>query len=78
MLLCTGLTFGVCVRCQLLLQVAPSDGASKSSKPKPAQQAWKLGDFDIGKRLGRGKFGCVYLAREKKSKFICALKVVVS
>lgn len=35
-----------------------------------------LSDFDIGKPLGRGKFGCVYLAREKKSKFICALKVL--
>jgi serine/threonine protein kinase len=35
---------------------------------------WKLSDFEIGKPLGRGKFGCVYLVREKKSKFICALK----
>eukprot|EP00808_Paulinella_micropora_P016993 g36989.t1 len=37
---------------------------------------WNLDDFDIGRPLGRGKFGCVYLAREKKSKFICALKVL--
>lgn len=27
---------------------------------------WTLKDFDIGKPLGRGKFGHVYLAREKK------------
>lgn len=38
-------------------------------------QTWQLEDFDIGRPLGRGKFGNVYLAREKKSKFIVALKV---
>jgi len=37
---------------------------------------WQLGDFDIGKPLGRGKFGNVYLAREKKSGYIVALKVL--
>jgi aurora kinase len=37
---------------------------------------WQLSDFDIGKPLGRGKFGNVYLAREKKSKYIVALKVL--
>lgn len=26
--------------------------------------------------MGAGKFGKVYLAREKKSKFICALKIL--
>jgi hypothetical protein len=36
---------------------------------------WQLTDFDIGKPLGRGKFGNVYLARERKSKYIVALKV---
>ena len=36
---------------------------------------WSLADFDIGRPLGKGKFGNVYLAREKKSKFILALKV---
>lgn len=29
------------------------------------EKRWQLGDFDIGKPLGRGKFGNVYLAREK-------------
>uniref|UniRef100_A0A8C8W8B9 non-specific serine/threonine protein kinase n=1 Tax=Peromyscus maniculatus bairdii TaxID=230844 RepID=A0A8C8W8B9_PERMB len=33
-------------------------------------------DFDIGRPLGKGKFGNVYLAREKQSKFILALKVL--
>jgi len=37
---------------------------------------WKLSDFEIGRPLGRGKFGNVYLAREAKSKYIVALKVL--
>lgn len=39
-------------------------------------RTWTLSDFDIGRPLGRGKFGNVYLAREKKSKYIVALKVL--
>jgi len=35
-----------------------------------------LDDFDIGKPLGKGKFGSVYLAREKSAKFIVAIKVL--
>ncbi|KAM7260774.1 hypothetical protein ACFE04_026249 [Oxalis oulophora] len=37
---------------------------------------WSLRDFEIGKPLGKGKFGRVYLAREVKSKYIVALKVL--
>ena len=37
---------------------------------------WRLSDFEIGRPLGKGKFGNVYLAREKKSKYIVALKVM--
>ncbi|GMS89299.1 hypothetical protein PENTCL1PPCAC_11474, partial [Pristionchus entomophagus] len=33
-------------------------------------------DFDIGRPLGKGKFGNVYLAREKSKKFVIALKVM--
>ncbi len=33
-------------------------------------------DFDIGRPLGKGKFGNVYLARERKLKVIVALKVL--
>lgn len=32
--------------------------------------------FEIGKPLGKGKFGRVYLAREREQGFICALKVL--
>lgn len=37
---------------------------------------WSLNDFEIGKPLGRGKFGAVYLAREKETKYIVAIKVL--
>lgn len=37
---------------------------------------WTLNDFDIGSALGKGKFGRVYLAREKNTKFIVALKTL--
>ncbi|XP_052232918.1 aurora kinase A-like [Dreissena polymorpha] len=47
-----------------------NDGTPKGKK------VWSLADFDIGKPLGKGKFGNVYLAREKTTKFIVALKVL--
>uniref|UniRef100_A0A1I7Y5D4 Aurora kinase n=1 Tax=Steinernema glaseri TaxID=37863 RepID=A0A1I7Y5D4_9BILA len=37
---------------------------------------WTLNDFEVGRALGRGKFGSVFLAREKESKYIVALKVL--
>ncbi|XP_038709523.1 serine/threonine-protein kinase Aurora-3 isoform X2 [Tripterygium wilfordii] len=40
------------------------------------KREWSLQDFEIGKPLGKGKFGRVYLAREVKSKYIVALKVI--
>lgn len=36
----------------------------------------QLFDIDVGKRLGSGKFGTVYVARERRSGFIFALKVL--
>lgn len=41
-----------------------------------SDKKWVLTDFEIGRPLGRGKFGNVYLAREKKSKFVIAMKVL--
>ncbi|KAK9508723.1 hypothetical protein O3M35_006214 [Rhynocoris fuscipes] len=37
---------------------------------------WTLDDFQIGAPLGRGRFGRVYLARDKVSKYHIALKVL--
>ncbi|CAL9091866.1 unnamed protein product [Musa textilis] len=46
------------------------------SKASAVEKRWTLNDFDIGMPLGRGKFGHVYLAREKRSNHIVALKVL--
>ncbi|KHJ76059.1 hypothetical protein OESDEN_24322 [Oesophagostomum dentatum] len=35
-----------------------------------------LEDFEIGRPLGKGKFGSVYLARVKENHFVVALKVL--
>uniref|UniRef100_A0A1I7W411 Aurora kinase n=1 Tax=Loa loa TaxID=7209 RepID=A0A1I7W411_LOALO len=43
---------------------------------RPKIRQWSLDDFEIGRPLGRGRFGKVYLAREKESKFVVAIKVV--
>ena len=40
------------------------------------ERRWTMNDFEIGRPLGTGKFGRVYLAREKRTKFIVALKVL--
>lgn len=52
---------------------AAAGRAGAGAQPK---RVWSIDDFDIGKPLGRGKFGQVYLAREKKSQYIVALKVL--
>merc|ERR1712142_887937 len=58
-------------------QLNPSSLSSGISLSKMnSNQRWKLEDFDIGRPLGKGKFGNVYLAREKASKYIVALKVL--
>uniref|UniRef100_A0A8D0G578 non-specific serine/threonine protein kinase n=1 Tax=Sphenodon punctatus TaxID=8508 RepID=A0A8D0G578_SPHPU len=43
---------------------------------KGTLKMWCLDDFQIGRPLGKGRFGAVYLAREQKSHFILALKVL--
>lgn len=56
------------------------DADVKNDNSKAAQafqgKRWSLSDFEIGKPLGTGKFGRVYLAREKKTKHIVAIKVL--
>ncbi|GMR58771.1 hypothetical protein PMAYCL1PPCAC_28966 [Pristionchus mayeri] len=37
---------------------------------------FSLKDFDIGRPLGKGKFGSVYLARHKNPEYIVALKIL--
>lgn len=58
---------------------APTEAKAGRKLPlsqRPQSKQWSLDDFEIGRPLGTGKFGRVYLAREKKSKFIVGLKVL--
>ncbi|GFT44770.1 hypothetical protein NPIL_174911 [Nephila pilipes] len=58
------------------VQPSSSVSASASANTQAVKRRWTLDDFDIGKPLGKGKFGNVYLGREKTSKFVVALKVL--
>ncbi|KAL1855219.1 spindle assembly checkpoint kinase [Diaporthe australafricana] len=58
-----------------------TETSAAESKPttlikQPTPKTFNLGMFEIGKPLGKGKFGRVYLARERTHNFICALKVL--
>ncbi|XP_021741617.1 serine/threonine-protein kinase Aurora-3-like isoform X2 [Chenopodium quinoa] len=56
----------------------PIPNSTKQQQPQnpSIKRNWSIADFEIGKPLGKGKFGRVYLAREVKSKYIVALKVI--
>jgi serine/threonine protein kinase len=52
-------------------------GADEHSlRMQPPRTDLRISQFEIGKPLGRGMFGQVYLARHRTSNFICALKVI--
>ncbi|KFP46622.1 Aurora kinase A, partial [Cathartes aura] len=53
-----------------------NEETAKKKNEETKKRQWSLDDFEIGRPLGKGKFGNVYLAREKQSKFILALKVL--
>lgn len=54
-----------------------NDGSGSPNRSlAPAPKKWTLSDFEIGKPLGKGHFGDVYLARERKSKYIVAIKAM--
>jgi len=58
------------------MEVERKESTSSDSGFRESVRRWGLEDFEIGRPLGKGKFGNVYLAREKNSKFIVALKVL--
>ncbi|NWQ80746.1 AURKA kinase, partial [Columbina picui] len=53
-----------------------NEETAKKKNEETKKRQWCLEDFEVGRPLGKGKFGNVYLAREKRSKFILALKVL--
>ncbi|EFO84680.1 CRE-AIR-2 protein [Caenorhabditis remanei] len=53
------------------------DHDEKKSKNNPMKGGkLSIKDFEIGRPLGKGKFGSVYLARTKEGHFHCAIKVL--
>ncbi|KAG0165932.1 hypothetical protein DFQ28_006541 [Apophysomyces sp. BC1034] len=56
-------------------QTISSRTASETFASKE-RQGWCIDDFDVGRHLGTGKFGTVYLAREKTSQQTVALKIL--
>lgn len=46
-------------------------------KLKGPDYNWTLSDFEVGAPLGRGKFGRVYLAREKNTHYMVAIKLLI-
>ena len=60
----------VAFSCMSPVSASPSSGPSAF----PRLGSLSLSHFDIGRKLGSGKYGHVYLAREKTSQFIVALK----
>ncbi|KAM4740615.1 aurora kinase A [Anableps anableps] len=57
-------------------QEKPQNKPAKNGQATSSKKPWSLENFDIGRPLGKGKFGNVYLARERQTKFILALKVL--
>jgi len=60
--------------------LSTSSSSTFHAAPTPPQPqpptTWTLADFDVGRPLGKGKFGSVYLARERASGYVVALKVL--
>uniref|UniRef100_A0A674H0V4 non-specific serine/threonine protein kinase n=1 Tax=Taeniopygia guttata TaxID=59729 RepID=A0A674H0V4_TAEGU len=64
-------TCATCARCAQVTQVCPG-----VNPVVPHRRTFSLEDFEVGRPLGKGKFGNVYLARERRSGFLVALKVL--
>lgn len=54
----------------------PVEPPSSVAAPQHPPRTFTIEDFEVGRPLGKGKFGNVYLARERTSRFVVALKVL--
>ncbi|CAG4984625.1 unnamed protein product [Parnassius apollo] len=61
-------------------QCSAKSNEKETNKPElkndDKKKEWSLSDFELGRPFGKGKFGNVYLAREKVSRYVVALKVL--
>ncbi|KAK9388891.1 kinase-like domain-containing protein [Lipomyces mesembrius] len=55
---------------------SPPIAALVKQPPVQALRQYSLDSFEIGRKLGKGKFGKVYCARDKATGYVCALKVM--
>ena len=53
-----------------------SFSSNTTNASKTEQKRMKKDDFEIGKKLGNGMFGEVFLVRHKTLKFVCAMKIL--
>lgn len=50
---------------------------NKKPMPKPkSSKKWTIGDFQLIKKIGEGSYSEVFLAVEKATHFICAIKKI--
>jgi serine/threonine protein kinase len=54
----------------------PAQEWLKSSMSKKRERVFGISDFEMLKELGAGKYGKVFLVRERATNFVCALKVL--
>lgn len=59
-----------------IFKVMESYSSPAAEEEETKKNAWVVDDFVLGKPLGKGKFGNVYMAREKQSKKTIAMKVL--
>ena len=52
------------------LRISTKMASQNPAEEENSKRHWSLEDFEIGKPLGRGKFGIVYVAREVKVRFL--------
>lgn len=63
--ICAVVPFPCRSSCEMVFDAKPEREDLQTEGGNKGEKRWSLTDFDIGKPLGRGKFGNVYLAREK-------------
>ena len=60
---------------QILALDSSTSGPRRAGSDAPAPKPWKLSSFELGRALGKGKFGRVYMVRTLcEPRFIIALK----